>query len=312
MSKMSFLDKLGILMEVTKNSFGIIILLIGIIGLGILFFQTNKKAANRNKIVYLMISVFILVVLLMTYHASLGKIFDYMMNHLFIAIYFPNIAIYMAALIAMNIILWISLFHYKTSEMIKKLNIVVYIIMNYLLALILNIINTENLDVFTQQSIYENKHATALIELSSTVFMVWIIFLVLYKIILIYMRKDYRPKVKKIVVEKEVKKLPENYIPINTPSVVKGTTWKPTWQEKALLQTLENTFTLDDYRLLSKILKEEQKKQRKTANPIKKEITNIIERKEVLPTQVKIKVEEEVNKEEETYTELERLYRGIR
>ena len=88
-------------------------------------------------------------------------------------------------LIITNIIVWISIFSFKSSKLIKRLNIAIYVIMNYLLALILSVINTNKLDIFTQESIYGNKKVTALIELSSGVFLIWIIFLILYKLILI-------------------------------------------------------------------------------------------------------------------------------
>ena len=93
--------------------------------------------------------------------------------------------------------------------------------MNYLLALILSIINTEDLDVFTQSSIYGNTRVTALIELSSIIFIVWIIFLVLYKTILIYIRKDYKIKEKRNIIRIIENKLPDNYKPIQLPSYIK-------------------------------------------------------------------------------------------
>ena len=321
MSKMSFMDKIGILFEVSKNSLWVVILIILLIGLGILFYKTDKKNIQRNKIIYLMISIFIIVVLLVSYSSSLSKLLDYMMNNLFIAIYFPNVAIYMAALILMNIILWVSIFHYKTSELIKKLNITVYIVMNYLLALILSIISKENLDIFTQESIYGNKQVTALIELSSTLFMVWIIFLVLYKGVLFYLRKDYQPKVKKVVVRKEVKRLPENYSTVVIPNTVKqnekSTSWKDTKKKEALLQAYEEMLTLEDYKQLLKILKEEQKKKQDNHAKIKNHQDMPGTKIEItLPQPLKLKVEEvqerELEKEQEKYTELERLYRGIR
>ena len=124
--------------------------------------------------------VFIMILIVATYHAPLGNMFGYMMDNFFIAAFFPNLAIYFAALVAMNIILWISLFNYRTSNSIKTLNLAVYVIMNYLLALILNIINSNKLDIFEQSSVYGNKQATALIELSSLVFIIWILFLIIY------------------------------------------------------------------------------------------------------------------------------------
>ena len=189
--------------------------------------------------------------------------FDYMMNNFFIAVYFPNLAIYMAAIVIMNIIVWISIFNFKTDKLIKRLNIVVYVIMNYILALLLSVINSSKLDIFAQESIYGNKKATALIELSSGIFVVWIVFLILYKIILIYLKKDYKPKVKRVIVKKPVKKLPVNFEPVEVPEYIYGNVPKRE-VEKIVTEkeTKEDIFSKDDYKLLLKLLMNQREKER--------------------------------------------------
>ena len=258
MSKLSFLDKLRILFDLSKSSVLYLIILIALISLGIVLISNNRKNEKRNKTIYISISVFILFTLIIMYHSSLGNMFQYMMENFFVVLYFPNLAIYLSALIATNIILWISIFSYKSSKQIKTLNTIVYIIMNYLLALLLNVINKNNLDIFTKKSVYTNENATALIELSSTLFFTWIIFLIIYKIILIYLRKDYKPKVKKILIKKREKKLPENFLPVTSPSYIYGEAPKKpvVEQEKPVMikeninnevNEYEKMLTLDDY-----------------------------------------------------------------
>lgn len=292
MSKMSLLDKLNILIEVSKNSLIYIGLIIILIILGIIFIKTNKKNSIRNQKIYLIFLVLTTMLITITYHAPLNNLFDYMMNNLFIAIYFPTLAIYFAAIIITNIIVIISIFNFKTSEIIRKTNIVVFILMNYLLALTLNVINREKLDVFTQSSIYSNKTATALIELSSILFIIWIIFLIIYKIIIIILKKEYKPKVKRIIIRRSIKKLPKNYEAKNIPKIVyqkKNTT-------KTIINTIvkekndiEETLTIDDYKLILKMLKEQKEKERME----------------------KLK-EETRRKEQEKFIELQALYNSVR
>lgn len=363
MSKISLLGKLGILWKVSISSGLFVIILLVLIGLGILFFMTNKKTVKRNKAIYLIVSCFVILFLLIAYHKSLASMFDYLMNNLFVAVYFPNLAIYFAAIIIMNIILWISLFSFKTGEIIKKINVIVYVVMNYLLALILSVVKNDNLDVFSQSSIYGSKKATALIELSSSIFMVWVIFLILYKIILIYLRKDYKPKVKKVIVRRKVKMLPENFetkrIPEiiyqkqnrkqevieteNTASIIrvlepdeeipeKTTTLKDLYrvpefseevilpkkeieyttnrviieepqekvkepmirkevreEEQKVVDAIEKTLTIDDYKLLVKMLKEQKEKER--LEQIRRE---------------------EWKREQNKFAELQQLYQSVR
>lgn len=325
MSKLSLLDKLSLFIDVAKDSLWSVLILLILIVLVYLFSKTDKKTMKRNKIIYIGFSLLVLIILLIIYLPSIGKVFDNMMNNLFIVIYFPSLAVYFAAIIVTSIILWVSLFSYKTSEIIKRLNLVIYLIINYLFALLLYVINNNKLDIFSTESIYTNKQATALIELTSIIFVVWVVFLMIYKLVLIYLRRDYRETVKKVVVKKEVKKLPKNYLNIEVPSMVYGNISKPVKEEKNYSYTnapsmvygklstskikpyieidapkvvygtipkkysinnktkvYEDMLTLEDYKLLLKLLKEQKKKE---------------ENKEV---------------NQPNFTELENLFRSIR
>lgn len=304
MSKLSLLDKLSLFIDVAKDSLWSVLILIILIVLVYIFSKTDKKTMKRNKIIYIAFSLLVLIILFICYLPSIGKIFDNMINNLFIVIYFPSLAVYFAAIIATSIILWVSLFSYKTSEIIKRLNLVIYLIINYLFALVIYTINNYKLDIFKTESIYGNKQATALIELTSIIFVVWVLFLIVYKLVLKYLRREYRPEVKKVLVKKEIKKLPENYVNIEVPNKVYGNISKPKKEEKNYTYTnapsmvygnvsikntkpyieidapkvvygtipkkysldnktkvYEDMLTLEDYKLLLKLLKEQKKRE---------------------------------------------------
>ena len=323
MSKLSLLDKLSLFIDVAKDSLWSVLILIILIVLVYLFSKTDKKTMKRNKLIYIGFSLLVLIILFICYLPSIGKIFDNMMNNLFIVIYFPSLAVYFAAIITTSIILWISLFNNKTSELIKRLNLIMYLIINYLFALLIYVINNKKLNIFSTESIYSNKQATALIELTSIIFVVWILFLVIYKLILMYLRKDSKQEVKKVIVTKEIKKMPENYMNIEVPSMVYGNINKPKQEEKNYTYTnapsmvygniskvkpyieidapkvvygtipkkysidnktkvYEDMLTLEDYKLLLKLLKESKKEK------VKKEVI------------------------QPNFTELENLFRSIK
>lgn len=281
MTKMSFIDKLGVLVEVSKSSnlFIVAIFILGIIGY--LFFSVNKKNMKKSRRLYLGAAMVVLVLTLAIYKDSITDMFDYMMNNFFIAVYFPNVAIYLAAIIITNIILYVSIFSYKTSTLIKNINITIYCILNYILILLLNVIVTKKLDVFTQASIYQNKQAHALIELSSIIFIVWILFLIAYRLIMIYLKKEYKVpvKIKKVYVKQKVPILPENITPVEVPRFAKAMPKTEVLEEKQetkeevkeekqetkedlIVKKLEESLTLDDYKLLLKMLKEQRQKER--------------------------------------------------
>ena len=126
MSKMSFMDKLSVLLNVSLSSKLFIVLFIVLLIIGIILIKTNKNNAKRNRNIYFIITIFISAIVIFTFNSSLAKMFDYMMNNFFIIIYFPNIAIYLAAIIATNIILFVSIFSNKTSKIIKNINTHIY------------------------------------------------------------------------------------------------------------------------------------------------------------------------------------------
>lgn len=289
MSKLSFMDKLSVLIQITKSSTLYLVILLAVIALGLVLITANKKNAKGNRIIYIIIYTCLMVTLLYAYRNSLSNMLDYMMDNLFIIIYFPNLAIYLAAILIINIIVWISVFNKKIPKIIKIINISIYCIITYIMILILNIINENGLDVFSQSSVYGNTNAQALIELSSTVFIVWILFLTVYKIVKPYIYKEQKVQ-QKVIVKKVVKK-PNNYQPVEAPYQVKAINnsikveKEPTNEKNSYADLL----TIDDYKLLLGILKEQKEKEK-----IEKER------------------QERIDKEQEKYRELQELYRSVR
>ena len=269
MKDLSFLDKLKVLVDVSSSSGLCIASIFILLFLAFVMLTTSKKNSKQTKKLYLIIYIILIVVMLIQYSSSLSTMFDYMMNNLFIAIYFPNLAIYLAAIIATNIILWKTIFNFKEDKLLKVVNTIIYSIMHYLLILILNVVNSNGLDVFNNASVYENNDALALIGLSSTIFMIWIIFMVIYKIIrgrqkqyeekYIKNKQPIRTKLPSNIIEvavpkrvKEVIKIREEVVPkiVQEPSIVDF--YK---QDQDEIEKYENMLTLDDYKTVLQLLK---------------------------------------------------------
>ena len=260
---------------ISENKFSIAILIF-LIFLAIIFITTNKKNIKTTKKIYIGIYSFIIIFLLVFYGKHLGKFFDYMMNNFFIAIYFPNFAIYFAAIIISNIIVLISIFNQKITKLIRNINIFVYTFITYLLILLIGVISKADLDVYSQASIYKNTSAHALISLTSTVFMLWIIFLILYTIIKKFITKD-KVKEEVIVKEKVVKEriLPDNIKEVPIPAFATVETTAMSEEElnrkteieiqKRVNTRIRETHVLDnmlskkDYMVILKMLKDKDK-----------------------------------------------------
>ena len=276
MDKLSFLDKLKVLIDVSSSSKLFVLVIAFFFFLGLVFYKTNEKNKKNVRSIYIAIILFVVIFLLVSYYKSIGNMIDYLTNNLFVLIYFPNLAAYLTAIVIMNIILIVSLFNYKVSKLIRNINITVYCVLNYILALILNVINTYNLDVFKTESVYQNRSAQALIELSSIIFVVWILFLIVYRLIMVYLKKEYKQPVKKVIVKKKVRVLPDYINETTIPNIVR-TGYKeekpvivPLTNEEKILKQLDQMLTIEDYKILLKLLKEKQKKdERKNKEDIK-------------------------------------------
>lgn len=300
MMKMSFIDKINILINIVSSSkkyaliFFILLLICYIL-------TTKKNKAKHTKRIVFIIYILIIGMILYNYRNNLSNMLDYMMNNLFIIIYFPNLAIYLAAIITTNIILLISVFNSKIPKLLRNINVSVYCIMMYFLVLILNIIKDNNLDVFTQSSVYGNQNAQALIELSSSVFVVWIMFLITYKIIKSIIVKpknqlkettnevkEQVPPLKQVSVPVSVIEKP--YRKIQAPYIAKtgNNTIKIEKIENPEIKKYDDLLTLDDYKLLLNILKEEKAKEQQAKER-----------------------QARIDKEQEKYVELQKLYSNV-
>ena len=289
MEKLTLGKELSLFFKIiSENKFSIVILLF-LIFLTFIFITTNKKNIKTTKKIYIGIYSFITLFLLIFNGKHLGKFFDYMMNNFFIAIYFPNFAIYFAAIIISNIIVLISIFNQKITKLIKNINIIVYTFITYLLILLIGIISKSDLDVYSQASIYKNTSAHALISLTSTVFMLWIIFLILYTIIKKFITKD-KDKEEVIVKEKIVKEriLPDNIkeVPIPTFATVVTPINEEEINRKAEIEIqkrvntrlrethqLDNMLSKKDYMIILKMLKDKDKYE-EASKEVDQEINN--------------------------------------
>ena len=285
MSKLSLLDKLKVLSDVTSSSGLFVLAIVLLIILAYLLIVTNTRTKKTVRNSCIVIYGSITIILLLFYHKKLFGLFDYMMNNFFIALYFPNLAIYFAAIIATNIILLISVFNRNITKWIRSINTIIFCIINYLLILVMDVVTKNNLDIFKQSSIYQNKDAQALIELSSTIFIIWILFLVTYKLIRIYQKRQEtsnyslediqeKPPVNSAPLEPIIKtetiikrKLPDNIIKTTAPSIIEGKV-KPKlepvnelqkiYQEDTYLTDIPNPFSNTETQALDVMLNNEQ------------------------------------------------------
>lgn len=268
MTTISMLDKLKTVAHLSNNVFNIAVIAF-LVFISFLFITTNKNNAKQSRKAYIALYAILFIVVLIRYYNSLPTMFDYFMDNLFDVIYFPNIAVYIGAIIASNIIMLVSIFSTNTHKYIKVINVIISSFLDYLFVLAVNVINSKKIDVFNIESLYSNSNVHSLIELSSNIFVLWILFLVIFKIVISIIEKKNEKRPNKVTVKHvgyDVKKssnevkFPNNVLLTNTPVIIKRDDYGKKKDDSDVLY--DGMFTKDDYRLMLSILKGEKDRKR--------------------------------------------------
>lgn len=261
MLEISMLDKLKAVFNMTTSSILFPITILFLIFVSFMFVTTNKNNSEKSIRTYISIYLLLFLLIIVRYWDGLSTMFDYMMDNVFIALYFPNIAVYLIAIIITNIIMWISMFSTKTKKIIKIVNSVAFSILHYLLILVLSIINTNKLNVFDQAALYNNINVHSLIELSSNIFVLWISFLIVYRLVMKYINARTMKKIEDLSVERigerynEITSVRDFIKEVDAPIIVKR---EPTHEKVKVVYELPKT-TYTDVKIVEEDNKEEVK-----------------------------------------------------
>ena len=181
MDYMNIIEKLQIFMNLITNSellMGTIVL----IALSILLFL-NKQINNKKLFrVVLLINIGAFLIMLFLNSEQLITIYNSIIDKIFMNFYFPSVEIYLFILLFMFVVLFVSIFNIKMKKSYKITNIIAFFSFFYLFLMLVNIIVTNNLNIFDINSIYTNKEAVAILELSTLVYVLWLITLLIISI----------------------------------------------------------------------------------------------------------------------------------
>lgn len=274
MTSISMLDKLKLVLNLSENVFNIAIIVF-MIFISFLFITTNKNNRKGSLKAYIAMYIILFAVILIRYYDSLPTMFDYFMDNVFDIIYFPNIAVYMGFIILSNIIMLVSIFSTRTHKYIKTINVIISGILDYIFVLFVSLVNAKKINVFNIESLYSNRNIHTLIELSSNIFILWIVFLIIFKIVISIIENNKNKKISKVSVEhigghndkKKLSKMPDNIIKTTAPMIIK--------REEPIMY--DSMFTLDDYKHMLSILESDKENVNKKieikeeAKPKKKE-----------------------------------------
>ena len=262
MSPLSLITKLQTVFDfITSRNLYLMILAV-LVFLTIIFITTNGSNRKQSKKTYIILYLAFFAFIGIQYGESIVTVLDYAINEIFYTYYFPNIVIYLIMLIVTNIILWKTIFSEKNDKKLKILNSCAFSIIVYLFILGISAINNLNLDIFNITELYSSNQVRSILELSMLIFTFWIVLLVIYHLIKKFQYKHNIIKTEEFTnyniindfnIDKAYK-VPKTRIYIEEEKKEEPKIEKP---------SLEPGFTLEEYKVMSKILKEEQEQKRK-------------------------------------------------
>lgn len=262
MSPLSLITKLQTVFDFITSRNLYLMILVVLVFLTIIFITTDGSNRKQSKKTYIILYLAFFAFIGIQYGESIVTVLDYAVNEIFYTYYFPNIVIYLIMLIVTNVILWKTIFSKKNDKKLKIINSCAFSIIVYLFILGISAINNLNLDIFNITELYSSNQVRSILELSMLIFTFWIVLLVIYHLIKKFQYKHNIIKTEEFTnyniindfnIDKAYK-VPKTRIYIEEEKKEEPKIEKP---------SLEPGFTLEEYKVISKILKEEQEQKRK-------------------------------------------------
>ena len=168
----TIIDKLNLIYKFIsdKSIIMMIIILMLFIIMDLMYGKNNKQ----TKLLYTAILILIFIYGLFTYYKPLLNVLDTYITYLFKITYFPSIIEYMTMIIITIIIQIYSL--KKLNKVQRNINFWIGIIIEILFITNIIALNNINIDLNNITSIYENDLLLSIFQLSSIIFMIWIIY----------------------------------------------------------------------------------------------------------------------------------------
>lgn len=170
------------LIEIGKNFINVIsssiiyiFILILLIILSIYLYKQIQKDIKKAKKISLLSFVIVLFFFFLFHYHHFFDIFDKFIEKTFVIICFPDIFLYILALIIVNIVTFNSIFNFNTSRLIRIIYIAHYAHFHFITFLLQDIIVREKIDIYSILSIYANQTILNLVTWNSLIFLLFLI-----------------------------------------------------------------------------------------------------------------------------------------
>lgn len=174
MEFLSILEKLKVTLNLILENNILIILAFLLIFITLL--RISNKINNRK----MMISIYIaeLIILVATIYFDkefLLKIGSNLIDNIFLNFYFPSIYVYLFVFVITNIIFIYTKLNRLISKTYKTITNIYFLTFEFLFILLLNVIAKNNIDIFSQTSLFTNNNILVLLELSTLSFFLYMV-----------------------------------------------------------------------------------------------------------------------------------------
>ena len=205
MIQKSLIEELQILYKIfTSNKYFLVITVVSIISLILLLIFSrlhNKRLLKRTMLIMYLGVTLTLIIL---YHNEIFIFLDYLVNNIFILLFFPNVAVYTIVVIVVNILMLRTILNKNYEKVLKIINLIFFIIFNIIFYLIIDNVISNKVDIYNGLNVYTNSNLMVLIQVSMYLFILWMVVILISKVSKnILVPNTLRSKVR----------VPSNYLP---------------------------------------------------------------------------------------------------
>ena len=167
-------EKLEIIfkMIIGSNIFTVLLFLI----IAILLLRLTNKITNKKTGLFIyLIEIIILAITFIENKSFLIPTFNKIIDNIFLNFYFPSIYIYLFISVLSVIIFIYTLLNRYISKTYKTITNIYFLTFNFIFILLINNISKYNIDVFAKESLFTNNSILVLLELSTSLFFVYLL-----------------------------------------------------------------------------------------------------------------------------------------
>ncbi len=134
-----------------------------------------KKNKTIGKTLFIAGWIFIILFIIIKYNEYISKLFDNLINNVFMQIFFPNLATYIIIIVITNFIFLRTVLNKSTKTIEKIVNSMFFSTIMVLMVYTLDLIIENKINIYAQKELYTNKQVLTLIESTTIIFSGWIL-----------------------------------------------------------------------------------------------------------------------------------------